>query len=521
MVQAATEAMDAGRYNEAGRSVRVALGLAPSKLEVQKLAARFYQTVGNPDSIDYWRAVTTSPGASVEDRYAFIDACLQFSRPDLAYEQLNLLEPSVGKAPDFLRRVVRYLIQIKDYDAAVPYAREAQVANPVDEEFEFILGLCLLKSSNPLLSGEGWRLLSSVALASGSEQIAAARTLQETGRLPLTEARQIARAIERRSNLPLADRLLVAGLRASADKTDREALAASVLSEAAPTTDEEKILCAKWAISLSTPAAAKRFLATNIGTNQILASLHLEAMALDLDWTGIERAVSSSTNLVDDVLLQSIEGWRASLERDNEKAESKFKTAIDAAGKRSFSEMVSGLFQISTWAERAQLPNVAIQALEPLLAFRSVAAPAANNMIRNASKLTTVEPAHTAHRALWQYAPKEERIMINFSHSALLLNRDLEDAVNVLRSLNESMPSAQWPAAMLAYGLVRTGKNTEAADLLESKITNESQLGPPLQVLLAGTKFALGQKEAARQTARSVSRVGLKVEELRILDSIE
>jgi hypothetical protein len=74
---------------------------------------------------------------------------------------------------------------------------------------------------------------------------------------------------------------------------------------------------------------------------------------------------------------------------------------------------------------------------------------------------------------------------------------------------------------MLAYGLVRTGKNTEAADLLESKITNESQLGPPLQVLLAGTKFALGQKEAARQTARSVSRVGLKVEELRILDSIE
>jgi hypothetical protein len=244
-------------------------------------------------------------------------------------------------------------------------------------------------------------------------------------------------------------------------------------------------------------------------------------MALDLDWTGIERAVSSSTNLVDDVLLQSIEGWRASLERDNEKAESKFKTAIDAAGKRSFSEMVSGLFQISTWAERAQLPNVAIQALEPLLAFRSVAAPAANNMIRNASKLTTVEPAHTAHRALWQYAPKEERIMINFSHSALLLNRDLEDAVNVLRSLNESMPSAQWPAAMLAYGLVRTGKNTEAADLLESKITNESQLGPPLQVLLAGTKFALGQKEAARQTARSVSRVGLKVEELRILDSIE
>ena len=64
VVRTATEALDAGRYDEAARGVRVALGLAPSKLEVQKLAARFYQTVGNPDSIDYWRAVTTSPGAS-------------------------------------------------------------------------------------------------------------------------------------------------------------------------------------------------------------------------------------------------------------------------------------------------------------------------------------------------------------------------------------------------------------------------------------------------------------------------
>ncbi len=513
--------MEAGRYTEAGRSVRVALGLAPSKLEVQKLAARFYQIVGNPESIDYWRAVTTSPGASVEDRYAFIDACLRFSRPDVAYEQLNLLEPSVGKAPDFLRRVVRYLIQINDYDAAVPYAREAQVSNPVDEEFEYILGICLLKSSRPLWSGEGWRLLSSVALASGSEQISAARALRETGRLPLTEARQIARAIERRSNLSLADRLLVAGLRAGSDKADREALVASVLSEAAPTTDEDKILCAKWAISLESFSSAKTFLATNIGTNQVLNSLYLEALALDLDWPGIERIVSNSTNLVDDVLLQSIEGWKASLEKNSEKAEAKFKTAIDSAGKKPFSEMVSAYFLISVWAERAQLPNIAIQALEPLLAFRSVAAPAANIMIRNASTLTTIEPAHPAHRALWQYAPKEERIMINFSRSALLLNRELDDAVKTLRLLDAQMPTSQWPAVMLAYGLVRTGKNTEAADLLDSRLTNESHLGPPMQVLLAGAKLALGQKESARQLARSIPRTGLKAEELRILDSIE
>lgn len=521
VVQTATEAMEEGRYIEAGRNVRVALGLAPSKLEVQKLAAKFYQLVGNPDSIDYWRAVTTSPAASVEDRYAFIDACLQFSRPDVAYDQLNLLEPSVGKAPDFLRRVVRYLIQIKDYDAAVPYAREAQVANPVDEEFEYILGLCLLKSSRPVWSGEGWRLLSSVALASGSEQIAAARTLQETGRLPLTEARQIARAIERRSNLSLADRLLVAGLRASADKVDREALVASVLSEAAPTTDDDKILCAKWAISLQAPAATKRFLAANIATNQILNSLYLEALALDLDWPGIERMVSTSTNVIDEVLIQSIEGWKAFQEREGEKAEAKFKSAIDLAGKRPFSEMAQSLFLVSVWAERSERPAIAIQAMQPLLSFRSVSAPAANNMIRNAAKLTTIEPAHPAHRALWQYAPKEERNMIGFSHSALLLNRDLEDAVTVLRSLDTQNPLAQWPVVMLAYGLVRTGKNTEAADLLESRLTNESQLGPSMQVLLAGTKLALGQRESARQLARSIPRSGLKAEELRILDSIE
>lgn len=521
VVRTATEALDAGRYDEAARGVRVALGLAPSKLEVQKLAARFYQTVGNPDSIDYWRAVTTSPGASVEDRYAFIDACLQFSRPDVAYDQLNLLEPSVGKAPDFLRRVVRYLILIKDYDAAVRYAREAQVANPVDEEFEYILGLCLLKSSRPDWSGEGWRLLNSVALTSGTEQLSAARTLQETARLPLTEARQIARAIERRSDLSLADRLLVAGLRASPDRVERETLVASVLAEAGPTTDDDRIVCAKWAISLAAPTATKRFLEVNRSTNQVLNSLYLEALALDMDWPGINQLLSSTTNVIDDVLVQSIEGWKSIRDQDGEKAEANFKSAIDLAGKRPYSGMIEGLFMISTWAERSERPAIAIQALEPLLDFRSVAASAANNIIRHAARLTTIEPAHGARRALWQYAPKDERIMIGFSHSALLLNRDLEDAVKVLRILDAQLPTAQWPAVMLAYGLVHTGRNTEAADLLESRITNESQLGVPMQVLLAGTKLALGQRESARQLARTIPRAGLKDEELRILDSVE
>ena len=111
--------------------------------------------------------------------------------------------------------------------------------------------------------------------------------------------------------------------------------------------------------------------------------------------------------------------------------------------------------------------------------------------------------------------------MISFAHGALLLDRDLEDAVNVLRKLDAQIPTAQWPAVMLAYGLVRTGKNTEAADLLDARVKDDSQLGPPMQVLLAGTKFALGQKETARQLGRAVSRQGLKVEEIRILDSIQ
>jgi hypothetical protein len=521
VVQAATEAMESGRYDEAGRGVRVALGLAPSKLEVQKLAAKFYQAVGSPESIDYWRTVTSSPGASIEDRFAFIDACLQFSRPDVAYEQLNLLEPSVGKAPDFLRRVVRYLVVINDYDSAVPYAREAQVANPVDEEFEFILGVCLLKSSRADWVSEGWRLLTSIALASGSQQLSAARALQETSRLPLTESRQIARAIERRTNLTLADRLLVAGLRAGPDRSERETLVASVLAETMPATDEDKILCAQWAISLVTPTAAKNFLATNSGTNQVLTSLRLEALALDLDWTGFEVMVSGSTNLLDDVLIQSIEGWRAAGEKNVEKAEAKFKSAIDSAMNRSYAEMISGLFLASAWAARADLPKTAVQALEPLLGFRAVTAPAANAMIRNAARLTTVEPAYPAQRALWQYAPSEERIMVSFAHSALLLGRDLEDAIKVLRTLDTQLPTAQWPSIMLAFGLARTGKSVEAADLLEVKLKDESQLGVPMKVLLASTKFALGQKEAARQLARGIPRTGLKVEEVRILDSIE
>lgn len=521
VVESANKDLEAGRLQEAGRSVRVALGLAPSRIEVQKLAARFYQAAGNPESLDYWKSVTTSPGASLEDRYSLIDACLQFSRPDVAYEQLNLLEPSVGKAAGFLRRVVRYLILINDYDAAVPYAREAQVSNPVDEEFEYLLGYCLLKSSRADWSVEGRRLLMSIALTSGSEQATAARTLQETGRLPMVDARQIARAIERRSQLSLSDRLLVAGLRAGPDRAEREALVASVLTEIAPTTDEDRLRCATWALSLETPRAAKNLLAANVTTNRALNALKLEAFALDEDWSGLEGFVAGASNLVDEAVLQSIQGWKASKDKDLEKANSQFETAIEIASKRPIFEMIPTTWTISVWAERAQLPLTAIKALESLLPFRFAASSAANAVTRIAKRLDTVEPAYSAHRALWQYAPNEDRYMVEFGHAALLLNRDVEEAVAVCRSLNDRYPRANWPAAMLAYGLVRTGKNAEAAELMETRLPDDGLLGVPMKVLVAGTRFSLGQREVARQLARSIPREGLKIEEVRILEAIE
>lgn len=516
----ARAAMQAKNLLEAHRKVQLALQLAPQRLPVQRLAAEFYTSVGQPDSLYHWDQVRTAPGVSLEDRLAYVDACLGFQRTDLALDELNRLEPTQSRSTEFLRRVVRYLIAIEDYLAAVPYARDATSLSPKDEEIEYLLGLSLLKSGRPDWAVEGRGLLLSIALAAGPQQIRAAELLQSTGRLPLAEARQIARALERRPSLSFAERIVVTSLRLGSDAAERERLISEFAEQTPPSTDDEREAYARWALRSAVPSAAYRFLAKFNTTNRTLVNLRLEACALALDWKALDQHLTTEKDLTDPVLGQCLSAWRAAATGDSARAEAGYKAALDRALQPP-NRNASSFWMIAIWAERSKLPQSTIDALEPLLADRAQLPQAARAILRVAQDVDRYAPAYPAIRSLRHYTPNEGFVLRSYAYLALVLGKDLPDAASISDRLAAEPGADNFARLMSAFAKTRLGRPQEALELVERIGIDEQQLDRASKILLAGVFQEAGRREAARRLAREVLGEKLKAEERTLLERIE
>lgn len=521
VIEEAESEYRAGRLIEVHRKLQVALQLAPQNPKVQRLAAKFYTEVNVPEALNHWQIVITAPNARVEDRLAYVDACLKFLRSDLASAEINSLESTISKSPDFLRRVVRYLILVNDFAGAVPYAREAQVTNPRDEEFEFLLGLCLVRSQRGDWVQEGRRLLFGIAIASGAQQLAASRELISTGSLTTVEGRQIARAMERRTDLTFSDRLEIAGLRMGSDGSERERIAQSLVAEMPPKDDEERVAYAAWTLRMQLPKVATTFLKPLGTTNESLVVLRVEALTQDKDWTGLAEALERDAALVPRATAAGAKAMAAKAKGENDQVSAIFLSAIDSIPSSAGRNWTEQLTVLSHWAERTGQTNLAMKSLLPLLQVRSVLPSAARRILTLSAGVDSLELTLPTLRALRGYAPNDRSVQVAFAHVALLLNENVEDAANAASELLASAPDNASIRILMAFARLRQGKPTEALEVLEEGGLDSSTIDPRMKALVASIRYAAGQRDAARQLVREIPPSALKLEERKLLESLQ
>lgn len=521
VIEEAESEYRAGRFMEVHRKLQVALQLAPLNQKVQRLAARFYTEANVPESLNHWQSVITAPDASVEDRLAYVDACLKFYRADLAFAELNSLEATISKSPGFLRRVVRYLILVNDFSGAVPYAREAQVANPRDEEFEYLLGLCLVRTQLPDWILEGRRLLFALAIASGSQQLAASRELIAHGTLTSVEGRQIARAMERRTDLSFEDRLEIAGLRMGNDRLERQRVAQSLVAEVPPKDDPERVAYAAWILRMQLPNVAKDFLKPLSTTNEALLSLRVVALTMDEDWNGLSETLDRDAHLLAPATVAGAKALRARAKGENDQASAILNSAIDSISASSAPQRGDQLTLLSQWAERAGQTNLAMRALLPLLEARSSLPVAARRILTLSAGVDSLEGTLPALRAMRGYAPNDRSVQNAFAHVSLLLNENLEEAAALAAELHAAAPDNVAFRILAAFARLRKNKGSEALELLEGVRLGTSVLDSRLKALVAAIQQGAGRRDAARQLAREIPASALRLEERKLLESVQ
>lgn len=521
VVADAEAALQATNYMESHRKVQLGLQLAPRSLPVHSVAARLYTAVGQPDALAHWQVVVSMPGAGLKDRYAYIDAATRFQRQDFASEELALLAPTESRSVEYLRRMVRLRVNNEDFVNAVGLAREAQSMDPKDNELEYLLGVSLLRSGNPDWASGGRRLLMSIALSSGPRQPSAASALLAHGSLSAVEGRQIARSLERRSDLSFWDRLMVSGFRLTADSESRENAVAAVAEDIAPSTDAERIEYVNWCLGVAAPRAARKFVESLQTTNSALISLRLEAIARMEDWTALDQTLESEGKALDPILVTGLKAWRQARLGESDKAGETFRLGISMATDLKGQVTVERLIWLASTAERAGLPLVAIQAWEPLLVDRKTTAQAGRIILEHSARVNRLEPAHRALRELIRYAPGDLAVQQTSAHSMLVLNRDLEEAAKVAFSLHKSDPDQTYWRILAAFAHFRQGQPSVGLDLLEEKGIDLESLDSRFQVIVALVRNAAGQRESARALARTIAVEGLREEERALLATVQ
>lgn len=393
--------------------------------------------------------------------------------------------------------------------------------DPKDNELEYLLGVALLRSGNTDWASEGRRLLMSIALSSGARQPLAASTLLNHGSLTAVEGRQIARSLERRSDLAFSDRLMVSGFRLTSDSETRETAVAAVAEDVSPSTDPERIEYVNWCLGVAAPRAARKFVESLQTTNSSLIALRLEAVARMEDWTALDQTLELEGKKLDPILVTGLKAWRQARLGEPDKAAETFRLGISMATELKGQATVERLIWLASTAERASLPLVAIEAWEPLLVNRSTTAQAGRIILEHSSRVNRLEPAHRALRELIRYAPGDIAVQQTYAQSMLILNRDVEQAAKVAFSLHQSDPTDPYRRILAAFAHFRQGQAAAGLELLEVEGVALETLDPRFQTLVALIRNAAGQRESARALARSIPFERLREEERALLASIQ
>jgi hypothetical protein len=342
-----------------------------------------------------------------------------------------------------------------------------------------------------------------------------------TGVLTGVEGRQIARAIERRTDLSFTDRLEIAGLRMSGDRVERERVAQSLLSEIPPKDDEERVAYAGWTLRMQLPNVAKTLLGPLNTTNESLVILRVEALALDGDWNGLSEVLDRDAKLIPPATAAGAKALRAQAKGENDQVTAILNAAIDSIGTSGNRNWVEQLSVLSSWAERAGQTNLAMKALMPLLQVRSALPTAGRRILLLSSGVDSLELTMPTLRALRGYAPNDRAVQNAFAHVSLLLNENVDEAAATATELLAATPDSAAARVLAAFGRLRQSKASAALEMLEEAGLDTATLDPRLKALVASIRHAAGQRDAARQLAREIPASALKLEERKLIESLQ
>lgn len=506
MTAAVAADIDAGRWEEAGRSLKVVLEMAPTEPKVLRLAARFCTKRGLEAGINYWQLVLASPEATVQDHLGYAELAVSFNRADIAGPELRSLIATNRTDPALLRLYVRFLRNTDSPAAAILAARFWLENLPSSDEAELTLGFLLLASMDANERAEGRRLLWPLAVGHGSFRSQAIDALVPSRELNSAENQILLNSLADRKDR----RAWIVELKTKLKPEERTAILDEYEADARQADDVAVLAEAVgWFAEHSEPKRALALLPVEVvKKNPSLLSARLQVL-LELDRADEVRPfLESDKSGVEPYIAHCLQALTALKAGQHQMVTVHFMSAISAC-----TNQPARLQFVAGYAERIGQPMAAVAAYERLMTWPPATYTAGREVLRLLSSIDDTKRAWEALNRLTQFMPGDESLFSSSAYFGFLLGERLPSAKARLERLILQKGKDPLYPLILALAEFRDGNASKALALIEGSEVDWSRAEPRMKAVYAAVLNANDQRAAAREMARRIDTASLRPEE--------
>jgi len=517
LLPSAQAALDTGNLSEAGKLVRVLLGLAPRRPDVLRLTARYCARTGNPDGLNYWNFLLSSPEATREDRLAAVEFALALNRLDVSLPHLRRILATNSVDREALRLVSRHFQLAGDPVAARAGAREWLRAYPTDNEAEYTLGVTLLDAPDNSTRSEGARLLWGLTAGGSAWSEAAATTLASRATLTRSESSLLLRLLGEHPET----RLAAERLRLRLHPEDREAIIAGVAALAGSTSPlPEVVPVVTWLAEAGALDQAILLLpAERAVTNATLMSVRIQILLEQKKFDEVQATLGRSGAGSNQITLapyvaECLEAMKARQMKQDTDIGPRLENALASAGKDP-----RALAFVAGYAEYLGADRTAMNAHLRRLEWPPALLKSAGEALRLARKLRDEAAIHTAVRRLSEALPGDDGLKALEAYEAALLKLPPLHGRDVIAELQRANPDDLLYRSALALMNLREGHSIEALGVLEATSVDWRSADARWHAVYVAALSANQQREAARINARQIDIEPLTPSERMLLDA--
>lgn len=499
-----------GALVEAYQAARSAYGLDPNNVRALRMLADMYEGSGAAETLSYRRALAENPGATAQDRAAYLRTAIRAGRLDLADDFLAKIG-SAERADPEVAAIAADLLRLRGEPekARQLESQLAAAAKSGQESKASLLGARgRLESSDPAERASARADLFRLANTREPEARDAMRLLAGTSDRTEKETRDLVRLLEGDPKAPAADRLLAKSLLLEIHPDWRGAVLAEVKKLYAGGTEEERLALAEFLLRYGDPAGVLDLPVVRKGRPFLL---RLDALARLQRWTGIREELvlaSAQKDSLDPFFIEVFQARVSQELREISMADVRWKQALaKAAGNPPKMEF------LANFAEKSGNLAMATEAYRSMVKFPATAVPGYLGLIRVAEKRGDTRELRNTMAELARQLPQDPAPKNDLAYLNLLFNEKVEDSLQAARELVASLPDRGAYRTTLALAYLRKHQPQQALAAYDQTSINWSTALPGWQAVRAAVLAANGREPEARSLALSINWERLKPEE--------